>query len=181
MSEFMDIITGRRSIRSYTDQAVSGEDLDIILEAARWAPSWANTQCWEIVLVRDGGRKKALQDILGRNPAHNAIVDADLVLVVVGKKGRAGFKKEGPTTRYGDWMMFDLGIVTQNICLAAHALDLGTVIVGSFDHDAVEEVLDIPDAHAVAVMIPLGHPAEPARTPPRRKITDWTHGEKFGS
>ena len=53
MPEFLDLLETRRSIRKYEGRDVPAEALAAILEAVRWAPSWADTQCWEIVVVRD--------------------------------------------------------------------------------------------------------------------------------
>jgi predicted oxidoreductase (fatty acid repression mutant protein) len=55
---FLDIVKGRRSIRRFTAQPVEQEKLDVLLEAARWTPSWANTQCWEVIVVADADTKE---------------------------------------------------------------------------------------------------------------------------
>jgi hypothetical protein len=53
MPEFLDLVKTRRSIRKHEGRDVPAEALAAILKALRWAPSWSNTQCWEIVVVRD--------------------------------------------------------------------------------------------------------------------------------
>ena len=60
MADLMDIIKGRRSIRKYQDNDIPDELLNQILESVQWAPSWANTQCWEVIVVKDQGVKEAL-------------------------------------------------------------------------------------------------------------------------
>jgi len=176
----MTTIKERRSVRRYrVEKMVPEELLEQVLEAARWAPSWANTQCWEVIVVKDADMRRRLQEILGRNPAFDAMVQAPVVLVLCAGLNRAGFKKGVATTVFGDWFMYDLGIATQNICLAAHGLGLGTVIVGSFDQDKVGEVLSVPEGYRVVSMIPLGYPDGDSRTPPRREISDIRHDEKF--
>jgi nitroreductase len=55
-------------------------------------------------------------------------------------------------------MMYDLGLATQNLCLMAHSLGLGTVIVGLFDHDRAKAVVNVPDGYELVTMIPLGYP-----------------------
>ncbi len=78
MPEFVEIVKTRRSIRKYEDRNVPPEPLDSILEAVRWSPSWANTQCWEIVVVRDPAVKQQLQATLPPkgNPAAGAMLQA---------------------------------------------------------------------------------------------------------
>ncbi len=180
MSDVLKAILERRSIRRYRSDPVSDADLAALIEAIRWSPSWANTQCWDVIVVRDAERRKALQAAVGSNPAFDAMVDAPVVLVLCGRKGRAGFKKGEASTRYGDWMMYDLGIANQSLCLAAHSLGLGTVIVGKFDHAAVERLLKVPDTHQVVTMIPVGHAAQPSAAPPRKPAEEFAHEELFG-
>jgi nitroreductase len=178
--DLFEAVRTRRSIRKYRSDPVSKKDLSAILEAVRWAPSWANTQCWHVVVVRDAERKARLQSILGRNPAHDAMVEADLVLVLCAQQGKAGFKRGEATTDFGDWLMYDVGLASQNLCLAAHALGLGTVIAGNFDHAAVGSELGLPDDYLALTMIPLGHPAGDTKEPPRRELSKQVHVEEFG-
>src|SRR4030042_1875622 len=64
--EFMDVIRKRRSIRRYKPDPVPEEEIKYIMEAARLAPSWANTQCWRFVVVTDPAVKEDLgKEILG--------------------------------------------------------------------------------------------------------------------
>jgi len=180
MVELMQILKGRRSIRNFQNQAVPEEVLNLILEAVQWSPSWANTQCWEVVTVRDPETKRRLQETLSQgNPATRAMVEAPAVLVLCGKKGISGFYKGQVTTKFGDWFMFDLGLATQSLCLAAWNLGLGTVVVGLFDHHRAAAVLGVPEGYELVAMLPLGYPAKQPAAPKRREISEFTHREKF--
>ncbi len=180
MTDFMKIVKGRRSIRKYQEKDVPEELLNQILESVRWSPSWANTQCWEIIAVKDGAIKEKLKETIApKNPATNAITGAPVVLALCGKQNSSGFYKDQVTTKFGDWFMFDLGIASQSICLAAHQLGLGTVIVGLFDHDKAKNVLNVPDGYELAVLIPLGYPAKDSPAPKRREISEFFHENSF--
>jgi nitroreductase len=181
MAEFIEIVKGRRSVRKYDAREVPAEALETILEAVRWAPSWSNTQCWEIVVVRDRTVKEQLQAALPPkgNPAAGAMVQAPVVLALCGRLKSSGFYKEQVTTKLGDWFMFDLGIACQNICLTAHALGLGTVVVGLFDHDRAKAVLKVPQGCELVAMIPLGFPAKTSSAPNRREVAEFTHHDTF--
>ena len=180
MTELMQIIKGRRSIRSYQQKEVAEELLNQLFEAVRWTPSWANTQCWELIVVRDPETKLKLQETISKgNPATKALVNAPVVLALCGKLERAGYYHGQVTTKFGDWFMFDLGLVTQNLCLAAHNLGLGTVIVGLFDHDRAQEILAVPTGYELPVLIPLGYPAKEPGAPKRREIREFVHFHKF--
>ena len=181
MQEFMDIVKGRRSIRKYESTEVPQEALDSILESVRWAPSWHNTQCWEIVIVTESSRKEQLQACLpGKlNPAVKAIAQAPIVLALSGKLNSSGCYRGMPITKFGDWFMFDLGLACQNICLTAHHLGLGTVVVGAFDHDKAAKILKMPAGHELVVLIPLGYPAKVGKAPSRRASEEFTHYDQF--
>ena len=180
MKNFMDIVRGRRSIRRYLKQQIQEEHLETILEAVRWSPSWTNTQCWEIIIIKNETIKQMLQDTLPKeNPAKKSIVEAPIVLALCGKRGTSGYYKNQVTTKFGDWFMYDLGIATQNICLTAHCLGLGTVIVGLFDHCRTKEILQVPEGYEVVVLIPMGYPAKESKTPPRKEATHFTHYDTF--
>jgi nitroreductase len=180
MSELMLVLKGRRSVRNYQNQVVPEEVLNLILEAVQWSPSWANTQCWEVVVVKDPEIKRRLQETLSQgNPATRAMVEAPVVLVLCGKQGVSGFYKGQVTTKLGDWFMYDLGLATQSLCLAAWNLGLGTVVVGLFDHNLAAAVLGVPEGYELVAMLPLGYPTKQPAAPKRREISEFTHFDKF--
>ena len=180
MTDFMEILKGRRSIRKYEEKGIPEGILNQVLEAVQWSPSWANTQCWEVVLVRDGETKTRLQETLPpTNPAVKALIQAPVVLALCGKVKSSGYKKGEVTTKFGDWFLYDLGIATQSICLAAHDQGLGSVVIGLLDHDKAKQVLGVPDGYELVSLIPLGYPAKDSPAPKRRAIGEFTHEGTF--
>ncbi len=180
MSELMDTILGRRSIRRYQEKAVPDEILNKLLEAARWAPSWANTQCWHFVVVKDDEIKRKIQgSVSPRNPSSLAIVNAPVLLVVCAQLKKSGYYNGEYPTKFGDWFMYDLGLATQNLCLAAHDSGLATVIVGLFDQDKVGEIIKLPAEHEVLVLIPVGYPDHEPSPPKRRELQEFVHYDSF--
>lgn len=180
MSEFFQVLQQRRSIRKYEEREVSEELVNRVLEAVRWSPSWTNCQCWEIVVVRDAAVKEKLQETIApKNPATRAIVAAPVVLAVCGRLGVSGYYDNQPSTKFGDWYMFDLGLATQSLCLAAQDLGLGTVIVGLLDHDRAKAVLKVPPGVELVALIPLGYAAKSPSAPKRREAAEFTHRETY--
>ena len=180
MADLLEIIQSRRSVRNYLDKPVPDDVLNQILEALRWSPSWANTQCWEVVVVKDPETKQKLQAALPpTNPANKAMVEAPVILVLCGKLNSAGYYKGQVTTKLGDWFMYDLGIGTQSICLTAHSLGLGTVVVGLFDQNKAKEVLGVPEGYELVSMLPLGYPEKTPAPPKRREVSEFAHKGKF--
>jgi nitroreductase len=178
--ELMEAIKGRRSIRKYKPDPVPEEVFRTLMEAVRWSPSWANTQCWEVIAVKDPKIKSELSTVFPKgNPALSSMTDAPLVLVLCGKKGISGFYQGKVTTVKGDWLMFDVGIAMENLCLTAHAMGLGTVIAGMFDHKKAEEILGVPENVEVVAITPLGYPAVGGATPKRKEISDFVFYDKY--
>jgi len=177
----IDAIKGRRSIRKYKPDSVSDKALEVVLDAARWAPSWANTQCVRWVVVRDTDTKVRLADTLSTaNPAANAMRTVPVVLVACAETGKSGCKGEQPRTDKGDWFMFDTALAVQNLTLAAHELGLGTVQVGLFDARKAEELMQVPSGVRVVELIPLGYPAEQPKGPGRKELNAIVFYEKYG-
>ncbi|MGD9503576.1 MAG: nitroreductase family protein [Syntrophobacteraceae bacterium] len=180
MADIMDVIKGRRSIRRYEDKDIPEELVNKLLEAVQWSPSWANTQCWEVVVVKDAETKQKLQETLGKgNPAGKAMVEAPVVIVMCGKVKSSGYYKDQVTTKFGDWLLFDVGIATQSLCLEAHSLGLGTVIAGLFDHDKARAAVNAPEGVEVVAIVPLGYSAKESSPPKRREIAEFTHYGSF--
>ncbi len=176
----METIVNRRSIRRFLDKEIPEDLLTKVFEAARWAPSWANTQAWEFVAVKDKAIKEQIQGTVStRNPSSLAIVNAPVLLVVCAQLKKSGFYNDTYPTKFGDWFMYDLGLATQNICLAAHESGLGTVIVGLFDHDRVGEIIKLPEGHEVLALIPMGYPDQDPKAPKRREISEFVHYDTF--
>ncbi len=180
MEDLMTIVKQRRSIRNYSDKDIPEETLHTILEAVQWTPSWANTQCWEIIVVKDVNVKEKLQAAVpASNPAYKSILSAPVVLAICAKHGTSGYYKGIVTTKFGDWFMFDLGLATQSICLTAHSLGLGTVVVGLYEHDKVNAALNLPDGFDNVALIPLGYPTKIPSAPKRREISEFSHDNVF--
>lgn len=179
--DVIEAIKTRRSIRKYKPDPVEMEKLQAVLEAARWAPSWANTQCWEFIVVKNSETKRKLAETLTNwNPAIDAVKNAPVVIVACAKLGISGFRGGKPVTDKGDFCMFDVALALQNISLAAHSLGLGTLHVGAFDAGKAAEVLGVPAGVSVIELMPLGYPLEIPKAPIRRELKEFTYFEKYG-
>lgn len=169
-----ECITGRRSIRSFTDQPVPHELLAQIVETASYAPSWKNTQITRYIAV-EGAKKSELAKCTNIFPGNGAIMEkAPMVIAVTMIKGRSGYERDGSfSTVKGDrWQMYDAGVASEAFCLAAYEQGLGTVIMGLFDEDEAVKVLDIPQERELVALIPIGYPAESPAAPKRKTVED---------
>ena len=148
----LDCILTRRSIRQYTPDPVSDEEVKQMLSAAMAAPSAGNEQPWHFVVIRD----RELLDAVPRfHPHAQMLVQAPLAIVVCG---------DPSLERYKGYWMVDCSAATQNILLAAHALGLGSVWIGVWPvEDRVEEMRALLGiAHGIVpfALIALGRPGE---------------------
>ena len=180
--DVMKAIKERRSIRRYKTDPLSDEAVTTVLDAARWAPSWAFTQCARFIVVRDPELKEKLARILeaGRNPATEAVRCAPVVIVACAELGKSGYYRGEPMTDKGDWFMFDVALAMQNLALAAYAIGLGTVHVGLFDAEEVARILNVPEGCAVVEMTPLGYPDESPKALPRKDISEIVFHNTYG-
>jgi nitroreductase len=151
----IDWIQARRSIREYTSEPVSEEQIRTLLEAAMAAPSASNIKPWEFVVVRDGALRKEISEV---HRYAGMAADAAVVFVVCGRP---------QDSRH--WVE-DCSAATQNLLLAATALGLGAVWVAMYPHadreDQMRRILHVPADWRTLCIIPVGHPAEtkPERT-----------------
>ena len=171
----LDCITTRRSIRQFTDEPVLHETLEKIVDAARFSPSWKNTQIVRYIAIEDPKLKQkiATECTTGFTYNANAMNSAPMLIAVTVLKNRCGYERDGSftTSRKDTWQMFDAGIASQTFCLAAHEYGLGTVIMGIFD-DSLSDVLSIPDDRELVNIICISHPAESPEAPKRKAVED---------
>jgi len=189
--ELMEAIKGRRSIRKYRPDPVPEEALQTVLEAAKWAPSWSNTQCGRLVVIRDKDTKSKLADTLkgikaGRtNPADGAVRTAPVVIAACAELGVTGYYRDESgenklaTDKGEAWFMFDVALAMQHISLTAHSLGLGTVHIGLLEAAEAGRILGVPDNVVVVELMPLGWPDEEPAARPRKETNEFVFSEKY--
>lgn len=165
MSETYRRILGLRAIRHYQDRPLEPEDLDRVLEAARWTGSSKNRQNWAVVVIRD---RDQMARLAACGDFTRPLRAAPVALVLV----------EEPQT-----YEFDTGRMAQNIMLAADALGLASCPITLHRDQDAAGVLAVPPGWRCRYAIALGYPAaeaRPARFGGRRPIGELVHRESFG-
>ena len=183
--ELFEAISTRRSIRRYLDRPVEESKLQAVIEAVRMAPSWANMQCWRMIVVKDKTVREKLSELsyvesfftprgYKTNPAKKALAEAPAVIVLCADPANSGAIWEQ------NYYLVDAGIASQNLMLAACAQGLGTVFVGVFEEQKVKTLLAIPEQIRVVGLFPIGYPAEEKKEgPPRKPLGDICCSEKW--
>jgi len=169
----IEAIRKRRSIRKYEETPVSDEQINQVLETARYAASWANKQGWQIMVVKDPAMRAKVSEVLEANPAQKAVATAPVLLVVCMDPSASGVMKGK------DYYMADAGILMDHLMLEAGELGLGTVFIGMFDEDGVRAVLGVPEQYRIVGLTPLGVPTKEPKERPRNELDDFVHWETW--
>lgn len=168
--KFRELINKRYSVRAYKPDPVEEDKLQQVLEAARMAPTAANRQPFQIIVIHTEGREAELQRIYPRG----WFAKAPLVLCACAIPAEGWVRTDGK--QYTD---VDIGIAMDHLILAATTLGLGTCWVAAFDPGAAREVLGLPDGVEPIVFTPLGYPADRPGTKKRKPLSDLVRYERW--
>ena len=170
-----ECIMGRRSVRKFTDQAIGHDLLSKIVETASYYPSWKHTQIVRFVAVEGEKKERLAKECTDMWANNGKIMEAaPVVMAVTIIKNRSGFERDGSySTGKGDrWQMYDAGIASQTLCLAAYEKGIATVILGLFDDVKAASILEIPEDREVAALIPMGYAGEEPAVPKRKPVEE---------
>jgi nitroreductase len=157
--EFSELVEKRYSVRAYKPEPVESDKLQQVLEAARIAPTAANKQPFQLMVIHTKGREAELKRIYNRD----WFVQPPLIICACSVPAQAWIRKDGKN--YSD---VDSAIAMDHLILAATNLGLGTCWIAAFDPKAAREVLHLPDDVEPIAFTPLGYPADQP-TPKKRK------------
>ena len=167
MTDILDLLKSRRSIRKYTDQPVEDEKIQKCLEAAQWAPSASNKQPWEFIIIRDEDTRKKLSEL---HPYAKFVAQSPVVFI--------------PLTNpeiHQKYHWSDTALATLQYMLEAHSLGLGTCWAGVIESSVEPEIrtlLGIPDHLHVLGLVATGYAAEqPTKT--RKDFESLVHYENY--
>jgi nitroreductase len=205
----MKVIQDRRSIREWTDEPISEQDLAMILEAGRLAPSGENAQPWRFIIVKDAETRRKLGALAGGGSARrftaefvtNQMQERFTNLQDEAKK-KAAFEKltSGQVSAFlanaplnivvcgkkDVWdMPLDTSAAIENMLLMVTALGLGACwviapCIDIRDEERVKALLNIPEGCKAVSVISVGRPTRPHRPRPRMPINQLVFSEKWG-
>lgn len=157
-----DFVMNRTSVRQFTDEQVTDDQVERLMRAAMAAPSAANQQPWEFVVVRDPQLREALSQC---SPYAKPAAAAPLVIVPCVGSDEA--------LKFPEYKEQDMGACVENILVEAVELGLGAVWMGVYPEpermDAVADVIEVPAGHEAFALVAVGHPiGEPEPRGPKR-------------
>jgi nitroreductase len=150
--EFSDLIAARYSVRAYRADPVEEEKLQYVLEAARLAPTAANRQPFQLIVLHTAGREEEI----GRIYRRPWFVQAPMIIAVCAISSQAWVRE---SDRFNA-RLIDAAIVADHLILAATNLGLGTCWIAAFNVDAARDALRLPLEVEPVIFTPLGYPAD---------------------
>lgn len=161
----IEAITSRRSIRSFSDQPLTDEQITALLKVMISAPSAGNKQPWRIYVVSDAKTKRQLA--IGAHD-QDFIAEAPVAFVVCRVPEESGTRYRNRGRNF--YSIQDTAAMTQNLLIAAHAMELGACWIGAFNDSAIAAALNCPQGVLPVAIIPIGFPSNPGRIRGRRSL-----------
>lgn len=150
-----DIISSRHSVRDFSPQPISEDDLRQILEAGRLAPSAQNRQPWRYIVFTDPSEIKALAKNTGLVGMSNFFIkDAPCVIIAC-----ADYKKNLRVNNQ-DYYLVDTAISFQQMMLTAWEKGIGSCWLAAFSEKVLAKYLDLPKTWRIVALSPFGYPKE---------------------
>lgn len=143
-------IKNRFSVRKFQDKQIEQEKIDILLEAARLAPSASNKQTWHFVVIKDPGKRTQLTDIC-RGQKFVAEAPITIAICITNLDYVMTCGQTAP--------IIDCALAGEHIVLQAAELGLGSCWIGAFYHDKMAKLINLPEDYQVVGLLPVGYPA----------------------
>ena len=169
--KFLELIQKRYSVRAYKADPVEDDKLGQVLAAARLAPTAANRQPFRLIVIHTAARQAEVRRIYDRD----WFVQAPLVICACALPNQAWVRGQDGKN-YSD---VDVAIVVDHLTRAAAELDLGTCGVASFNVEAANQVLGLPDEVEPVIFTPLGSPADQPSPKERQALSELVRYESW--
>jgi len=169
--EYSDLIAARYSVRAYRPDPIENEKLHAVLEAARIAPTAANRQPIQLVVMYTAGRK----DEIGKIYRRPWFVQAPIVIAVCAVSSQAWVRE---SDRFNA-RLIDAAIVADHMILEATNQGLGTCWIAAFNVEAARKVLRLPEEAEPVIFTPLGYPADQPGPKTRKSVNELVRYEHW--
>lgn len=146
----LNCIKKRFSVRKFQDRPVEQEKIDILLEAARLAPSASNKQTWHFVIIRNAEKRTQLTDIC-RGQKFVAEAPITIAICITNLDYVMTCGQTAP--------IIDGALAGEHIVLQAAEMGLGTCWIGAFYHDKMAKLINLPKDYQIVGLLPIGYPA----------------------
>jgi nitroreductase len=169
--DFFEMIRERHSVRAYRPDPVEDEKLNLVLDAARLAPTAHNNQPFQVIVIHTNDRQEELRNIYHRE----WFVQPPLILCVCGVSSQGWIR--GYDQR--SYVEVDAAIVMDHMILAATALGLGTCWIAAFNSRAARDILQLPLEVEPLLFTPLGYSADQPKPKERKPLAEIVRYEHW--
>ena len=168
--EFSELVRKRYSVRAYKPDPVEDDKLQQVLGVARLAPTAANRQPFQLIVIHTASREAELKRVYNQD----WFVQAPLVICACGIPDQGWVRRDGKS-----YVEVDVAIAMDHLILAAANAGLGTCWIGAFDPSAAREVLHLPDGVEPIAFTPLGYPADQPGPKKRKPLSELVRYERW--
>lgn len=175
-----EIVSKRKSIKSFLPIEIEDEKIRLLFEAAALAPSSHNEQPWSFIIAKHNNKENFIS-LLGLMNEKNKLwaKDASLISVAVAKKN---FTVNGKQNKYN---FYDVSSAVANLTFQAVSMGLSVHQIGGFDNDKARQVLNIPDEYEPVSMMVIGYSADTTNTyynsKVRKSLDEFVFEKQFGN
>ena len=167
---FHELIKKRYSVRAYKTDPVEDEKLLQVLDAARLAPTAANRQPLQFIVIHTAGREAELKRIYGKD----WFSQAPVVVCACSLPSQAWSRMDNK-----NYNQVDAAIAMDHLILAAADLGLGTCWIAAFDPTVAREILQLPEGVEPIAFTPLGSPADQPKEKKRKTLSELVRYERW--
>lgn len=148
--DILDVIRSRRSDRHFARQPVAREEIGLLIEAFRWAPSSSNNQPWRLIFATSDTARRAYDDALsGGNKPWAAAAPVKIVVL--------GTPEEQPDRNGLHMWLLDVGLALENMLIQGYAMGLTIHAMAGWSEQKLVEGFRIPPPFRVAALVAAGH------------------------
>jgi nitroreductase len=141
--EVLELMKDRRSIRKFKPDMIKNEEIQMILEAARWTQSASNRQPWRFIVIKN---RETISKLQSAARFGNFVAEAPVVIAIIADKKRSP-----------KWYIHDTSMLAHQMCLMAWSLNIGTCWIGSMDRDKAALILGLDKNEHVTTILPFGY------------------------
>lgn len=180
MGNFKDLLLKRQSDRKYSSKKVEEEKILSCLEAGRLSPSACNSQPWSFVVIDQEPVLQQAQKRIATMGMNRFVKQVPVLIAIVLEK--PNFTASiGSVIKDKEYPLLDIGIASNNICMQATELGLGSCILGWFDEKGLKQLLDVPESKRIPLVIALGYPTTVTRNKIRKPMKEIIYFNSYKS
>ncbi|MDP3734134.1 MAG: nitroreductase family protein [Nanoarchaeota archaeon] len=174
MSDILEVIKSRRTIKHFLPKFVSWDSIAHIIDAARHAPSCGNVQNWKFIVILDQNQKNQIAEA-AYDQTDISLAGALIIVCAEPEKAERYYGLRGERL----YSIQNSAAAIQNMLLEAQSLGLGSAWIGAFDEDVLRSSCGIPPEVRPQAIVAIGYPQEIPQMPPKYPLETLVYFHKW--